>query len=178
MRINKLLFILCLPLFALQSCALRTGVKNNTVFDVSFKIVSAGNYALSEWGLRPPGYEDYYASYVKTYQYRFFHDGSVVFDATYGFTRAGESNTFVEHESGTYYASVMGPKQTITLALASRATVLTWEPNPRDPTGSLVFRVWEKRIMDFESIDDTHPAKSNVELYVVLLSQSISPTPL
>ena len=167
-----------LALLALGSCPVRTATSNSTVFDVQFTMVSAGNIPLTEWQDIPQGYEDYRASYIKSYSYRFYHNGSMEFVALYGFFGDTGDELYCEKEVGTYQAAKMGPYQRINIALSTRETVLTWEPNPRDPAGNLVFRVWENRIMDFGCVDDDHPAQENVNVYIVLLSQSISPHPL
>ena len=174
----KLFPLVLFPLLALGSCSMRTAVTNSTVFDVQFSMVSAGNIPLTEWQITPPEYEDYYGSYIKSYSYRFYHDGSVEFSATYGFAKDVGDVPYSEKEMGTYFAWTMGPNQTISITLPTRTAVLTWEPNPREPYGSLVFRVWENRVMDFGYVDEAHPDRKNVNGYIVLRSQSITPHPI
>ncbi len=174
----RLVFLLAFTLLCLGSCVARTALQASTVFDVRFSLVSAGNMALTEWQIIPPDYEDYLGSYIKTYSFRFYHDGSVTFSATYGFTKIGEDKPYCEEENGSYTSITMGPGGTISVSLPSRETLLTWEPNPRDPTGSLVFRIWEHRTMTFDYIDEDHPAITDADLYVVLRSESISPRPI
>lgn len=169
---------LALTLLFLGSCSMRTATTNTTVLGVKFSMVSAGNMPLTEWQIIPPEYEDYRGSYIKSYSYRFYHDGSVEFTATYGFSSDAGNQPFSEKETGIYRADNMGPGQRINVTLPTRATILTWEPNPRDPTGDLVFRIWENRLMDFGYVDDNHPARQNVNGYVVLRSESISPGPI
>ena len=175
---KRRLFVFTMAAFLLCGCASRTTTTVNTVLDVGFWFLNAGNYLLTEWGEKPDDYEEYKGTYVSSYRYEFKHDGTAYFDAVYLFEAEAGEGRYEEHEIGVYKASGIGPNKTISVSLPSRNTALTWEPNPRDPTGELVFRMWEKRIMSFGKTSAEHEAKANITVYLMFYSEYISPRPL
>ena len=180
MRYKNRLSLVLLAVFAsaLFSCSKRTNTVTYTVYDVGFIFLNAGNKRLTEWGGIPEGYIEYKGSYVRSYHYSFKHDGTVLFDAVYGFKDESGENFYEEHEIGTYSSIALGPNQTISIMLPSRTALWTWEPNPRDPTGELVFRTWEKRTLSFGFVDDQHPEIMNADCFFMFYSEKVSPHPL
>ena len=180
MRYKRKMFLTILALISgcLCGCVQRTNTVTLTVYDVGFRFLNAGNMRLTEWGGIPEGYIEYKGSYIRSYHYVFKHDGTVSFDATYGFEKSPGEGLYEEHETGTYSSRVLGPNQTIDIVLPSRRAKWTWEPNPRNPIDSLVFRTYEKRVMDFGAVDDAHSAMENVEVFLMFYSERVSPRPL
>ena len=162
----------------LCACSMKTVQKVSTVFDIGAHCINAGNYRLTEWGSIPPDYEEYLGVYISSYRYVLKHDGTISFDATYLFERVSGEGRYEEHEVGVYQASELGPNKKIDIALPSRRCVLTWEPNPREPTGNLVGRLWEQRTMVFPFKESSISRGDSVDVYIVLVSENLSPWPL
>lgn len=175
---KRRLFVFAATAFLLCGCASRTTTMVNTVLDVGFRLLNAGNYLLTEWGEKPADYEEYRGTYISSYRYEFKHDGTAYFDAVYLFEAEAGEGRYEEHEIGVYKASGIGPNKTISVSLPSRNAVLTWEPNPRDPIGELVFRMWEKRKLSFEEFYGIGLGADDKDIYFMLSSENISPWPL
>lgn len=165
MRSPKNFGLALLCSLVLVSCAMRTNAVTRTVYDNVFSLVAAGNVYLGEWDPKPDDYVDYMPLFQK-YQYTLKHDGTVRYEAIY---RRLNSDDWVDlSEEGVYSARSVGPNQTIEIRLADHISTLIWEPNPREPWGSLVFWLCDER-------DETMIGE---KVYLTLLSHSISPHPL
>lgn len=158
----------------LSSCTTRTKTVDSTVFDTGIKAVNIGNHRLTEWGAKPADYEEYLGTYILSCRYVFRHDGTVNYRRVY----LNHGVQMTEEDDGRYYSRVLGPNATIQISLSSRSATLTWEPNPREPHGSLVFRLWEERVMSLPEAGDSRPEKESSSVYFMFYSENVSPHPL
>ena len=170
---KRLLLVLFLTM-AFSSCTMRTNTISSTIFDTGIRAVNIGNYQLTEWGTKPADYEEYLGTYILSCRYVFRHDGTVKYRRVY----LDHGVQTIEEDEGTYYSRTLGPNATIQVSLSYRSATLTWEPNPREPDGSLVFRLWEERIMPLPKANDSRPEECISKLYFMFYSENISPHPL
>lgn len=163
---KKIAILIFSSAILLCGCSRYTKSNKDTIFENNFYIVSAGNYELNELDEKPDDYEEYYGLYILSYSYDIHHDGTISRNATYF---DGE-NKMTESKMGTYKAYSMGPNQKIWITFDDEQSILTWEPNWRDPSGSLAYRLHETKIMSFLAEERT--------AHIVLRSKHISLNPI